>query len=67
MLTVPATVPGITMATIILPLLEITIADLPPITTLVGELKFVPVIVTKVPTGPFSGENEVIVGAAANK
>ena len=31
------------------------------------ELKFVPVIVIVVPTGPEEGENEVIVGACANK
>ena len=41
-------------------------ALLPPIVKAVGVLKFVPFIVTKVPTGPVNGLKEVIVGAAAN-
>jgi len=34
--------------------------------TSVAPVKFVPLIVTAVPTGPLCGENDVIVGAAAN-
>ena len=33
----------------------------------VGELKLVPVMVTKVPTAPDEGLNEVMAGAVANK
>ena len=49
----PNTVPGITIATIVTPLLLITNAGTPPILTEVGLLKLVPVIFINEPTGPF--------------
>ena len=56
---VPVTVPGITMPTSVVPLLETTMAAAPPMVNAVGVLKSVPVIVTKVPTAPqFSGSSE---------
>ena len=55
--------PGMTMATKVLPLFEMGMALTPPTVMAVAELKFVPVIVTKLPTEPFEGVKEVIVGA----
>jgi hypothetical protein len=54
------------MATKNVPLLLIGMAATPPIVTLVGLLKLLPVMVTKVPTGPLIGEKLVIVGCATN-
>jgi hypothetical protein len=43
----------------------VNVADTPLNVTLVAAMRSVPVIVTDVPTGPLVGENEEIVGAAA--
>ncbi len=61
-LTAPVVAPGITIATKLVPVLLIGIAATPPIVIAVGLFKFVPVIVTKVPTGPVVEVNEVMVG-----
>ena len=61
--TVPVAAPGITIPTNVVPLLETTMAAVPPMVNAVVELKSVPVIVTSVPTGPDDGLNEVIAGA----
>lgn len=58
----PAVVPGITMATKIFPLLDIGIAETPPILTLVKLFKPIPVMVTRLPTEAVSGVKEVIAG-----
>jgi hypothetical protein len=52
------------MATRVVPLLLIGIAGTPPIIIAVGLLKLVPVIVTRVPTGPVAAEKDIIVGAS---
>jgi hypothetical protein len=54
--------PGITMATNVLPLLLIGMAETPPIEIPVGLLRLVPVIVTSVPTAPELGEKLVMEG-----
>src|SRR5688572_22729301 len=41
----------------------VKVATVPLKRTLVAPVKFVPLIVTDVPTGPFAGANDVIVGA----
>jgi len=64
--TLPAPVPGITIATKALPVFDITIALLPPMVSAVGLPKFVPFMVISVPTEPVAGLKEVIAGAAAN-
>jgi hypothetical protein len=61
-LTTPVVAPGITIATRVVPLFEMGIAATPPIETLVGLLRLVPVMVTKVPTAPLSGTKLVIEG-----
>ena len=61
-LTSPVVAPGITIATNVIPLLLIGMAETPAIVIAVGLLRFVPVIVTSVPTGPELGEKLVIVG-----
>ena len=66
-LTPPLVAPGITMATNVLPLLLIGMAETPAIVIPVGLLKLVPVIVTSVPTGPVVAEKEIIVGGAEIK
>jgi hypothetical protein len=62
--TAPVTAPGITRPTTTVPVLEITIAVLPPIVKAVGLFKPVPLIVTRVPAGPPDGVKVVIVGCA---
>ena len=59
----PEAAPGITMPTNVVPSLETTMPEIPPIVNDDGLLRFVPVIVTNVPTGPVSGVKEVMVGA----
>ena len=59
---VPVTAPGITIPTRLVPVLEMTMAALPPIVKAVGVPRLVPVMVTNVPTGPLVGLKEVIVG-----
>jgi hypothetical protein len=62
-ITPPVVAPGITIATNVLPLLLIGMAETPAIVIPVGLLRLVPVIVTSVPTGPVVAEKEIIVGA----
>jgi hypothetical protein len=62
----PVTAPGITRPTRLVPVLETTIAVSPPMLKAVGLPRLAPVTVTKVPTGPRAGANEVIDGDAAN-
>jgi hypothetical protein len=64
----PVVAPAGTVAVILCPLSIVNVADVPSKLTLVtsGPLKLLPWIVTEVPTGPLVGENELIVGAAAN-
>jgi hypothetical protein len=63
----PVVAPAGTVAVIFCALSIVNVADVPLKVTLVtlGPLKFWPWIVTEVPTGPLAGENELIVGAAA--
>jgi hypothetical protein len=60
---VPVVAPGITIATKLVPVFEMAMALTPPIVKAEGVLKLVPVIVTKVPTVPLEGVNELMVGA----
>jgi len=60
----PVVAPAGTVAVIFVAELTVNVADVPPNLTAVAPVKFVPLIVTDVPTGPLFGENEVIVGAA---
>jgi hypothetical protein len=64
--TEPETAPGITIPTNVVALFETAIAETPPIVKDDGVVKLVPVIVTKVPTVPVAGVNDVIVGAGIN-
>lgn len=66
---VPVVAPDGTVAVIFCALSIVNVADAPLKVTLVtlGPLKLWPWIVTEVPTGPLAGENEVIVGAAAQE
>jgi hypothetical protein len=48
------------------PVFDTTTALTPPILNAVGVLKFVPVMVTSVPTAPCAGEKEAMVGEAAS-
>jgi hypothetical protein len=63
----PVVAPDGTVAVIFCALSIVNVADVPLKDTLVtlGPLKLWPWIVTEVPTGPLAGENELIVGAAA--
>jgi hypothetical protein len=61
----PEAVPGITKPTNCEPVLEIAIAETPPIVNAVGLPRLVPVMVTKVPTDPMAGVKDVIVGGRA--
>ena len=58
----PVVAPGITMPANVVPLLETTIAGIPPILNDDVLLKFVPVRVTRVPTGPVAGVKAVMAG-----
>ena len=60
----PVVAPAGTVAVIFVAELTVNVADVPPNLTDVAPVKFVPLIVTDVPTDPLFGENEVIVGAA---
>ena len=55
--------PGITKPTNVVPLLDTTMAGIPPIVNDDRLLKFVPVIVTRVPTGPVAGVKAVMAGS----
>ena len=63
----PLLAPGITKATIVLIiellLIDIGIAETPPIVNEVSVLKLVPEIVTKLPTEPLEGAKLLIMGA----
>jgi hypothetical protein len=60
---VPVDDPGITIPTRLVPVLEMTMAAVPPIVKAVGVPRLVPVRATNVPTGPLAGLKEVITGA----
>ncbi len=63
---VPVTAPVGTVAVTLVDETTLNVvAVVPSNLTAVAPVKFVPVIVTDVPTGPEVGENDVIVGAAA--
>ena len=64
---VPVAAPGITIPTRLVPVLEITMAAVPPMVKAVGVPRSVPVMVTNVPTCPLVGLNEMIVGACAKR
>jgi len=59
---VPDAAPGMTIPTRLVPVLEMTMAAVPPMVKAVGVPRLVPVMVTNVPTGPLDGLKEVIVG-----
>src|SRR5262249_56013239 len=48
-------------------LLTVNVATLPPNATAVAPVKFVPLIVTAVPTGPLAGAKEVTAGVTVNR
>ena len=60
---VPVAAPGMTIPTRLVPVLEMTMAAVPPMVKAVGVPRLVPVMVTNVPTGPLAGLKEVITGA----
>jgi hypothetical protein len=60
----PVTAPAGTTAVILVDELTTKVAETPPNLTEVVPVKFVPLIVTEVPTGPDIGENDEIVGLA---
>ena len=62
-LTAPVAAPGMTMATSWAPVLVMGMAATPPIMMAVGLSRFVPVMVTRVPTGPEDGVKELMVTA----
>ena len=64
---VPVAAPGITIPTRLVPVLEITMAAVPPMVKAVGVPRSVPVMVTNVPTCPLVGLNEMLVGACAKR
>ena len=59
----PVVAPAGTIAVICVELLTVNVANVPLKATEVVPTKFVPLMVTTVPTGPEVGENDVIVGA----
>ena len=61
--TIPVTAPGMTMPSSVDPSLETEIAETPPMVKPVGVPRLVPVMVTRVPTGPDDGVNDAMVGA----
>ena len=56
----PVEAPGITMPTNVVPLFETAMAAIPPMVNAVGLFKLVPVMVTRVPSGPVEGLKEEI-------
>lgn len=64
--TLPVAAPGITIPTNCVPELEMVIAATPPIEKAVGLPRLTPLMVTKVPTGPDEGLNDVMEGACAS-
>ena len=63
--TMPVTAPGITVPTRVLPVLLTTMAFTLPMEKAVGVFRFVPLMVTNVPTLPLVGVKEVMVGGCA--
>jgi hypothetical protein len=61
----PVVAPEGTVVVIVVFEVAVNVAETPLNVTLVAPMRSVPVIVTDVPTGPLIGENEEIVGAAA--
>jgi hypothetical protein len=61
----PVVAPEGTVVVILVFEFAVNVADTPSNVTLVAAMRSVPVIATDVPTGPLVGENEEIVGAAA--
>jgi hypothetical protein len=61
----PVVTPAGTVAVILVALTALNVAATPLKVTAVAPVRFVPVIVTIVPTGPKVGVNEVMVGAPA--
>ncbi len=59
---VPVTAPGMTIPTRVVPVLEMTMAAVPPMVKAVGVPRLAPVMVTNVPTGPLAGLKEVMTG-----
>ena len=65
--TPPVVAPGMTIATRLVPVFDMMMAETPPIETVgVPALRLVPEIVTSVPTGPVAGLKEVTVGAGVD-
>ena len=64
---VPVADPGMTIPTKLVPVLEMTMAAVPPMVKAVGVSRLVPVMVTNVPTEPLAGVKEVIAGACAKR
>jgi hypothetical protein len=63
---VPVGVPGITILTSVVPVLDTVMAATPAMLHADRLLRLVPVIVTSVPAGPLAGEKLLIVGACAH-
>jgi hypothetical protein len=63
--TEPVADPGITIPTRVVPVLDTTMAAVPPMVKAVGVPRLVPVMVTKVPGLPLVGLNPLMVGACA--
>jgi hypothetical protein len=60
----PVVAPAGTVATICVAVFDVIVAVVPLNFTDVAPVRFVPVMVTEVPTGPVVGVNDVIVGLA---
>ena len=63
----PVGAPKGTVAVTVPELLTVNIAALPPNETAVAPVKFVPVIVTPVPTGPVTGAKELMAGVIVKR
>lgn len=63
----PVIAPAGTVAVIVPELLTVNVAALPPNETVVAPVKFVPVIVTPVPTAPIAGAKEVMAGVTVKR
>jgi len=61
----PVIAPAGTVVVIVVALTTVNVAAVPPKVTAVAPVKFFPLIVTVVPTGPEVGVNEVMVGPPA--
>jgi hypothetical protein len=63
----PVIAPAGSVAVIVPELLTVNVAALPPNETAVAPVKFVPVIVTPVPTAPIAGAKEVMAGVTVKR